>query len=665
MGMKVPWRWRRVLVFLIFFIGISHGQDYGTGDYDATPEAPPPPGMDTCNGVYLTYSFSSKEKELPYLKNKTAQAWAFTSEASILNTGTEEIQGWKLFVGFHHNEILVSADGAVLLEGSDFPSPVGKNGTTLAGSTMPDLQTAIDTAGDFTQMQVRIQFKGTLFGLTAKQAPMPKNIKLANDGYICPKAKKMGATFMYSCCKKDPKFKVKDKTKTKYLPRQYGDLSMVYDVLQAFGNNYQAQVTIDNNNPLGRLDHWNLTWEWARGEFIYNMRGAYTRVKNYDGCIYGQAGQYYKDFDFSQVLNCEKKPTISDLPATFKNDSKVGKLPFCCRNGSVVPTVMDENRARSIFQLQVYKLPPDMTRTAITPPMKWKINGNINPDYQCGPPIRIQPTEFPDPMGLQATSTAMATWQVICNITRPKPKQARCCVSFSSYYNDSVIPCNTCACGCDEDKKCNPNGKALLLPSEALLVPFENRTLKAKAWYKHIKRKYPSKPPCPDNCGVSINWHVNGDYKDGWSARITLFNWDDISFEDWFAAFRLDKTAKGFEKVYSFNGSLLTDVKNTVFIHGLEGLNFLMGETNGSSPRDPKVPGKQQSVISFKKKYTSKIDIKKGDGYPSRVYFNGEECALPKDIPRLSGAHKSIAKFLSVMFIALCTLALLMTDFFH
>ncbi|KAE8637507.1 hypothetical protein CSA_004763 [Cucumis sativus] len=43
-----------------------------------------------------------------------------------LNAGTTELEGWKMYIGFQHREILVSASGAVLVDGSDFPADVGK-----------------------------------------------------------------------------------------------------------------------------------------------------------------------------------------------------------------------------------------------------------------------------------------------------------------------------------------------------------------------------------------------------------------------------------------------------------------------------------------------------------------------------------------------------------
>ncbi|XP_075669753.1 COBRA-like protein 10 [Castanea sativa] len=666
-GMRIAWHHAKpfyvtllLAVLFCYTFEVSYGQDY-----DEDPKtAAPPPEQEDCNGIFLTYTFISREKEYPHVKNVTAQAWAFKSQAIIFNAGVHELKAWKMFIGFHHNEILVTATGAILVDSTDFPAPVG-NGTYLVGYPTADLKTAIETAGDETQIQVVVDLTGTQFGVKPPGVPMPKTIRLENDGYKCPAPHRRGASVMYVCCKRDPKYKAKATKKTKFLPRQSGDLSFSYDVLQAFPGNYLAQVTIDNSHPLGRLDHWNLTWEWMRGEFIYSMRGAFTHKKDGATCVYGPAAKYYADLDFSQVMNCEKRPTISDLPPYLKNDSKVGKLPFCCRNGTILPKVMDESKSMSIFQLQVYKLPPDMNRTALNPPQKWAISGVVNPQYKCGPPIRVDPSEFPDPSGLAATTSAVASWQVVCNITRPKVKQARCCVSYSAYYNSSVIPCNTCACGCSESDTCNQNAAAMLLPPEALLVPFVNRTEKAKAWAK-IKHKHIPKPmPCPDNCGVSINWHLDTDYRSGWTARITLFNWGESPFEDWYTAIQMKKAFPGFEKAYSFNGTSLPDLNDTIFLQGIKGLNFLMGETNGTKLYDPRVPGKQQTVISFSKKLTPGINVQLGDGFPTRLLFNGEECALPTEIPRPGNSgHQSHVNFLAIMFITAVTF-MLMTDHFH
>ncbi|KAH0896107.1 hypothetical protein HID58_045675, partial [Brassica napus] len=233
-------------------------------------------------------------------------------------------------------------------------------------------------------------------------------------------------------------------------------------------------------------------------------------------------------------------------------------------------------------------------RTAFFPPQHWKIDGIVNPQYKSGPPVRVDPTGFPDPSGLQATTYAFASWQVICNITKPKPKAAPFCVSYLAFYNDSVIPCNTCGCGDIDTDTCNANARQLLLPPDSLLVPFENRTLKAK-----------------------------------WRTGLLLWIWG--------------KAGLGYENVYSFNGSGVSPKNQTIFFQRLRGMNFLIGFTNGTHPaRDPK--------------HLGTLNIPKGDGFPKRVLFNGEECELPKFFPKKSsGLRLSGIGFLpSILLVIMC-----------
>ncbi|KAL6970246.1 COBRA-like protein 7 [Sarracenia purpurea var. burkii] len=468
---------------------------------------------------------------------------------------------------------------------------------------------------------------------------------------------------MQTCCTEDQNFKTNLTSNNDFLPRQNGDLTIMYDVIRTYDSNYWAQVTISNNNPLGRLDNWKLSWDWMEDEFIYTMKGAFPYVVDSSDCIFGKQGQYYQQMDFSNVLNCERTPTLIDLPPQMANDTNLGLIPFCCRNGTILPPSMDPSKSTSAFQINVYKMPPNLNRTQLTPPQNWNINGTLNPDYKCGPPVRVSPSEFPNPNSLLSQTTAFASWQVVCNITQPKGESPKCCVSFSAYYNESIIPCKTCACGCPSStssRTCSTNSPALLLPSQALLVPFDNRTDLAIAWadLKHLPK--PNPLPCGDNCGVSINWHLYTDYSGGWTARITIFNWDGTPFVDWFAAVELNKAAPGFENAYSFNGTELNN--NTIFMQGNPGLNYLVAESDGANPsKDPRVPGKQQSVISFTKKNTPGINVAGGDGFPTRVYFNGEECSLPMLLPtgnayRKKGSTLIISALVAVVIFVLMQL---------
>lgn len=639
------------LCFLLFSLVFSQ--------IGAQPTAPSP-SSDACDGVFLSYVYTSGHKIAPDLKsNSTRQPYRFQSMLSVLNNGLQELKSWRVFVGFQHNEFLVSASNAVLADGSSLPAGVG-NGTVFAGFPNSDLKTAIETAGDSTQMGVQVELVGTQFGVASPNVPMPLNISLVNDGWVCPRPSMQGNRVMQVCCTQDSKFKANVTLDGEFLPRQNGDLTITYDVIRTYESNYWAEVTISNHNPLGRLDNWKLSWDWMRDEFIFAMKGAYPSVVDTSDCVFGKQGQYYQGLDFSTALNCQRRPTIIDLPLEKANDTNLGMIPYCCRNGTVLPPSMDPSKSISRFQINVFKMPPDVNRTQLNPPQNWQINGTLNPDYRCGPPVRVSPSEFPDPSGLLSDSTAIASWQVVCNITQPKGASPRCCVSFSAYYNESIIPCPTCACGCPSaTRTCSTNKPALLLPSQALLIPFDNRTQLATAWASLHHFPVSNPLPCSDNCGVSINWHLASDYRGGWSARITLFNWDDFSFADWFTAVELDKAGAGFEKVYSFNGSTLDGVSNTIIMQGLPGLNYLVAETDGANPqKDYRVPGKQQSVISFTKKNIPGLDIPGGDGFPTKVYFNGEECALPRILPS-NNSHKLGSSVIISLLLA-CIVFLLM-----
>lgn len=193
--MQISWRnisWA-LLVLFAYNCQTCKGQDYGGEEKPAAP----PPEQENCDGIFISYNFEGREKIYPLVKNVSAQGWSFKSMLTVLNAGAFELKSWKVFVGFQYKELLVSADGAVVIDGDGFPVRVGKNGTTLAGYPQSDLKTAIDTAGDLTQMSAQINIKGTQFGLSEKTNPMPKTIKLVNEEYKCP-APKRYSTYVFT-----------------------------------------------------------------------------------------------------------------------------------------------------------------------------------------------------------------------------------------------------------------------------------------------------------------------------------------------------------------------------------------------------------------------------------------------------------------------------------
>ncbi|XP_051142046.1 COBRA-like protein 7 [Andrographis paniculata] len=599
-----------------------------------------------CNGILVTYQYTGGARIQPVL-SPADQPYRFESTLTVRNNGPVELKNWQVFVGFRHGELLVTAGNAVLADGTPLPANV-TGGTVFAGSPDTDLKTAIETAGDVDQMQAVVQLVGTQFGVAPPDFPLPDNLTLVNDGYLCPNPPLTGNNSTSICCTPDPTARTNTSIDGgDFSPLQNGDVSIMYDVLMSYEGNYLAQVTIENQNPLNRIQDWNLSWEWMQGEFINSIRGAYPKIVDPGDCIFGNQGQFYKQLDLSKALTCDRRPTIIDLPISMANDDNLGKIPFCCRNGTILPPSMDSGRSKSSFQMQVYKMPPYLNITHLYPPRNWNINSTLGSDYQCRQPVRVAPSLFPDAAGLPSRTAAVASWQVVCNATLAARKP-KCCVSFSSFSNNSVVPCNTCACGCDrnlDNGVCSAAAPALLLPAEALLLPFDNRTELATAFARQNRRRVPSPLPCADNCGVSINWHLLSDFRGGWTARITLFNWDGNDVVDWFAAVELDKAMPGFEKVYSMDGARMSGSDNrTLFLKGLPNHNYLVAERNGSNPRkDPRVPGTQQSVISFTKKQTPGIHVAGGDGFPTKIFFNGEECSVPTTIP--STGRKNTAAY--------------------
>lgn len=142
---------------------------------------------DSCNGIFLSYTYISGNPIPPNLtiSDPPHQPYKFESNLTILNNGLRELKSWRVFVGFQHGEVLVSAPNAVLDDGSSLPAQVG-NSTVFAGFPQRDLKTAVETAGNFNQMRVEMLLVGTQFGVAAPDFPLPSTITLANDGFSCP-----------------------------------------------------------------------------------------------------------------------------------------------------------------------------------------------------------------------------------------------------------------------------------------------------------------------------------------------------------------------------------------------------------------------------------------------------------------------------------------------
>ncbi|KAM7486917.1 hypothetical protein LguiA_002926 [Lonicera macranthoides] len=104
----------------------------------------------TSHGLTLNLSSPSLPTSLPPPPSSSCSPQAtalfrlllrlrFESSLTILNNGLDELKSFRVFVGFQHDELLVSASNAVLADGTSLPALVG-NGTLFAGYPSTDLR---------------------------------------------------------------------------------------------------------------------------------------------------------------------------------------------------------------------------------------------------------------------------------------------------------------------------------------------------------------------------------------------------------------------------------------------------------------------------------------------------------------------------------------------
>lgn len=54
---------------------------------------------------------------------------------------------------------------------------------------------------------------------------------------------------------------------------------------------------------------------------------------------------------------------------------------------------------------------------------------------------------------LTSASLVAVTWNVTCTYSQfLAQKTPTCCVSLSSFYNDTIVNCPTCTCGCQNNR---------------------------------------------------------------------------------------------------------------------------------------------------------------------------------------------------------------------
>ncbi|KAJ8553734.1 hypothetical protein K7X08_024412 [Anisodus acutangulus] len=393
-----------------------------------------------------------------------------------------------------------------------------------------------------------------------------------------------------------------------------GNITVKWDVISWTPDGYTAVVTIYNFQKYRHIQApgWKLGWTWAKKEVIWRAVG----------------GQATEQGDCSRFKGniphcCKRDPTIVDLlPGTPYNQ----QIANCCKGGVISSWVQDPEKAVSAFQFTVGQAGTSNKTVRLPKNFTLKAPG---PGYTCGPATKGKPTKFPTPDGRRFTQ-ALMTWNVTCTYSQfLAQKTPTCCVSLSSFYNDNIINCPTCTCGC-QNNITHP-GTCLEQDSPYL----------ASALLSSGKNDYRPLVQCtPHMCPIRVHWHVKTNYKAYWRVKITITNFNyRMNYSQWNLVVQ-HPNFDNLTQIFSFNFDPLVpygSINDTAMFWGIKYYNDLLMQSGPS--------GNVQSEVILQKD-KSKFTFENGWAFPHRVYFNGDNCVMPPSdaYPYLpnSSAHSAL-----------------------
>ncbi|XP_028119795.1 protein COBRA-like [Camellia sinensis] len=215
-----------------------------------------------------------------------------------------------------------------------------------------------------------------------------------------------------------------------------GNITIKWDLISWTPDGYVAVVTMFNFQQYRHIQTpgWSLGWTWAKKEVIWSMVGGQTTEQ-------GDCSKFKGNIPHC----CKKDPTVVDLlPGTPYNQ----QIANCCKGGVINSWVQDPSNAASSFQISVGGAGTTNKTVRVPKTLTLKAPG---PGYTCGPAKVGKPTKFVT-QNVRKVTQAMMTWNVTCTYSQfLAQKTPTCCVSLSSFYNNTIVPCPTCTCGCQNN----------------------------------------------------------------------------------------------------------------------------------------------------------------------------------------------------------------------
>ncbi|GKV21232.1 hypothetical protein SLEP1_g31229 [Rubroshorea leprosula] len=389
-----------------------------------------------------------------------------------------------------------------------------------------------------------------------------------------------------------------------------GNITIKWDLLQSNTGTTDLKISISNYQLYRHIEPpgWKLGWFWEGDEVIWSMTGAQATQQGNCSRFKGQQLPH----------SCEKAPLIVDLlPGTPYNRQTAN----CCRGGVLTSMTQDPSKYTASFQMNVGVATDSSNFT-----MPFNFSVGIA-GYSCSNATEVPATKFTTDGGRRWTQ-ALGTWDVICiyslTLASPSPK---CCVSLSSFYSKTIVPCPQCSCGCQG----LPGTQCVKFGDVPSLLQ---------------QNQDPTEAPTPlvrctrHMCPVNVHWHVKQSYKEYWRVKMTMTNLNIVkNYSDWTLVV-MHPNLQSLVQVFSFNFKPLNQygsVNDTGMFWGTRFYNdVLLQEGEMGNVQSEMLLRKDPGLFTFRE----------GWAFPRRISFNGDDCVMPPPdqypkLPNMGNTAKS------------------------
>ncbi|CAN6319610.1 unnamed protein product [Urochloa humidicola] len=392
-----------------------------------------------------------------------------------------------------------------------------------------------------------------------------------------------------------------------------GNITIKWDVISWTPDGYVAMVTMSNYQQYRQImaPGWTVGWSWAKKEVIWSIVGAQATEQ-------GDCSKFKGGIPHS----CKKTPSIVDLLPGVPYNQQIAN---CCKAGVVSAYGQDPAGSVSAFQVSVGIA--GTTNKTVKLPKNFTLLGP-GLGYTCGPAKIVPSTVYLTPDRRRKTQ-ALMTWTVTCTYSQQlASRYPSCCVSFSSFYNDTIVPCPRCSCGCGNGNghgrgSSHGHGNAHSSGGGAECIAGDSKRAMSAGVNTPRKDGAALLQCTPHMCPIRVHWHVKLNYKDYWRAKIAVTNYNyRMNYTQWTLVAQhpnLDNVTE----VFSFQYRPLLpygSINDTGMFYGLKFYNDLLMEAGPF--------GNVQSEVLMRKDART-FTFSQGWAFPRKIYFNGDECKMP------------------------------------